>query len=272
MNKINESYSYFSGILLLGFGLLLLAMILSGSLDYYVAPSMHFIVIIGMVFFLLLGLSQIWRSTATAKETHSCNCVAHEETKKGKNSTLLLLFIILVIGFILPDYALSTKMAELKGISYTFPLSDDRLEKNSDFIEEHYTRIAREVEQNEKLIVQDEMFLDVLALLHLRLDSYIGKEIEFTGFVHDDPLLEKGELAIARFAFTCCVADAIGYGFIVQSSEHSDHLKSGWVTVRGVIQTREYEGQLIPQIDVSEMISVYQPELPYVYPTLLTGN
>ncbi|WP_413380338.1 TIGR03943 family putative permease subunit [Alkalihalobacillus sp. 1P02AB] len=270
MNKINGSYTYFSGILLLGFGLLLLAMVLSGSLDYYVAPSMHFIVIIGMVFFLLLGLSQIWRSTA--KEPTSCTCVADSETKKGKNSTLLLLFLILVIGFILPDYALSTKMAELKGISYTFPLSDERVERNSDFIEEHYTMVAMEVEQNGRLIVQDEMFLDVLALLHLRLDSYIGKEIEFTGFVHDDPSLEKGELAIARFAFTCCVADAIGYGFIVQSAEHSEHLNSGWVTVRGVIQTREYEGRVIPHIDVSEMVSVYQPELPYVYPTLLTGN
>ncbi|WP_059106096.1 TIGR03943 family putative permease subunit [Shouchella shacheensis] len=269
MKNQKKHLDYFSGILFLGFGLLILAMVLNGSLDYYISPMMRPIVMGGVILFYLLAITQIWRSTSDKQEL-ACDC-QKKKVGKGEKLTLLLLTMVLAIGFFLPDYVLSTKMAELKGVSYTFPVSEEMLETNVDYYESYYNNVEHSIKNEEGMLVGDESFMDVLGLLHFQLDQYIGVEVELSGFIYHDEALEPTEFTVGRFAFTCCAADSIGYGFIVEHLGDDALLPvDGWVKVKGVVQERELNGQTIPSITATEVSEISEPERPYVYPTLLS--
>ncbi|MFC0473386.1 TIGR03943 family putative permease subunit [Halalkalibacter kiskunsagensis] len=131
---------------------------------------------------------------------------------------------------------------------------------------QYYEELAEEVLTKGSIVVTEENYLDMMTMLDLQLERFIGKPIEIIGFVYREPEFEDDQLVVARFGMTCCVADASVYGTMVTTEEASQFENDTWVRVTGILDQTEYNDFRIPLIQLREIEIVEQPESPYVFP------
>ena len=216
------------------------------------------------------------------------------------------IFILpLLMGFIIPDQALNSSIAANRGIIYgsgmnlakpvdgssVTPKADQflnnpegylaSLEENDDDIEhfqiedfydeewfsEYYEELMADLLNESVIQVTDQNYLDIMTLLDLHLEKFIGKELEITGFVFREQDFEDNRLVVARFSMTCCTADAGVYGTLVESEEADLFENDMWIKVRGTIHKTEYHGYELPIVHLREVTVVAEPDSPYVYPS-----
>ncbi|PIB49320.1 hypothetical protein AOA57_10930, partial [Pseudomonas sp. 2588-5] len=68
-------HAFIQGIILVGFAMLMLHLILTGNIVYYIAPMMMPFIYFALVVFFLLGIIQVFRSTTkTDHDHHECAC------------------------------------------------------------------------------------------------------------------------------------------------------------------------------------------------------
>ncbi|GAE25438.1 hypothetical protein JCM9140_1433 [Halalkalibacter wakoensis JCM 9140] len=212
----------------------------------------------------------------------------------------------IVLGFVLPDKLLDSSVAANRGIQFgSGILADqasaeqeatsraeaflddpdayfDQLESGGDeSVEEHitvdeyftqegfnqyYDELTEEILEQGHIVVTEENYLDMMTMLDLQLEQFIGKPIEITGFVYREPEFEDDQLVVARFGMTCCVADASVFGTMVEASEASQFENDTWVRVTGILDQTQYNEFRIPLIQLREIEVIDQPESPYVFP------
>ncbi len=97
--------------------------------------------------------------------------------------------------------------------------------------------------------------------------EFDGQKADVVGFVYRDIRFdEKTQFMAARFAISCCVADANALGVIVQTKEAAKWQQDGWVRVRGKFQAQMIEKRETPVLIAESVEQVAQPEHPYLYP------
>ncbi|WP_209123318.1 TIGR03943 family protein [Alkalihalobacillus sp. BA299] len=211
----------------------------------------------------------------------------------------------IVMGFVLPDRVLDSSVAANRGVQYgsgiltkpteatnTASSSTSRAEaylENPDEyfdsvgeVEEHYTveefyteegfnqyylELAKKLENEQRIIVTDENYLDIMTVLDLHMEQFLGKEIVTTGFVYREPELAENQMVVARFAMTCCVADSAVYGTLIETDLASEYENDTWVHVSGTLDKTEYNGYPIPLLHLREITVIDEPEQPYVFPS-----
>ncbi|WP_078428590.1 TIGR03943 family putative permease subunit [Alkalihalobacterium alkalinitrilicum] len=300
-------HSYIRGIILLGFSLLLLAFIVSGNIRYYIAPKMMPFMYFALVVFIILGVIQIIRSTRKNDQDIDCDCGEDHSMTGSPLIKLAIYSIFvapIVMGFVLPDKALDSSVAANRGVQYgsgiltkpteaTEPVSSTSraeafLDNPDEYFaslgeeEEHYSvedfyteegfnqyylELAEEIEEQERIIVTDENYLDIMTVLDIHMDQFIGKEIVITGFVYREPEFEDNQMVVARFAMTCCVADAAVYGTLIETNLAQEYENDTWVHVSGTLDRTEYNGYPIPLIHLREITVIDEPDQPYVFPS-----
>ncbi|MEB1810182.1 MAG: TIGR03943 family protein [Bacillaceae bacterium] len=300
-------HSYIRGIILLGFSLLLLAFILSGNIRYYIAPKMMPFMYFALVVFIILGVVQIIRSTRKNDQEIDCDCGEdHSMTGSPllKIGIYSIFVAPIVMGFVLPDKVLDSSVAANRGVQYgsgilTKPTDPNEatgstsraeafLENPDGYFdslgetEEHYSvedfyteegfnqyyqELAEDMKDQQRIIVTDDNYLDIMTVLDLHMDQFIGRELVITGFVYREPEFEDNQLVVARFAMTCCVADAAVYGTLVESDLATEYENDTWVHVAGILDKTDYNGYQIPLIHLREITVIDEPEQPYVFPS-----
>ena len=136
-----------------------------------------------------------------------------------------------------------------------------------EWFDEFYEELAEEMDEQDIIIVTEENYLDVMTALDLYPERFIGKEIEKIGFVYREPDFEDHQLVVARFAMTCCTADASVYGTLIEAEDAAEFEEDSWIFVRGTIEAGEYGGFNMPIITDSYIVEVDEPAAPYVYPS-----
>jgi putative membrane protein len=131
---------------------------------------------------------------------------------------------------------------------------------------QYYEELAEELLAEDHIVITEENYLDMMTVLDLKLDSFIGKTIEIVGFVYREPEFDDDQLVVARFGMTCCVADASVFGTMIQADEASQLENDTWVRVTGVIDQTDYHEFRIPLVQLREIEVVEQPDSPYVFP------
>ncbi|MBU8908814.1 TIGR03943 family putative permease subunit [Desertibacillus haloalkaliphilus] len=307
-------HAYIRGIILIGFALLLLGFIISGSIQLYISPKMMPFIYFATVVFLILGVIQILRSTAKNQEEEiACDCGADHGMSGSRLRQLIVygIFIVPIVGgFMLPDHVLDSSVAANRGIQlgsglYSKPTPaaaspeqnstaraeaflDDpdqyyrELANGGDTDTEHYTiedfyteegfnsyydELANELLEEDRIIVTDENYLDVMTVLDMHLDQFIGREIEIMGFVYREPDFEENQLVVARFSMTCCVADAAVYGTLVEFPEAEQFENDTWIQISGTIDQSQYNEFIVPLVHLREIEVIEAPDQPYVFPT-----
>ncbi|GAE33557.1 TIGR03943 family putative permease subunit [Halalkalibacter akibai] len=148
--------------------------------------------------------------------------------------------------------------------------TDDQISVEEYYTEEgfnqYYEELAEQILAEDHIIVTEENYLDMMTVLDLQLDRFIGKTIEIVGFVYREPEFEDNQLVVARFGMTCCVADASVFGTMIEADEASQLENDTWVRVTGVLDQTDYYEFRIPLVKLREIELVEQPDSPYVFP------
>jgi putative membrane protein len=116
-----------------------------------------------------------------------------------------------------------------------------------------------------KIIVKDEYFLDVLDIISNDLNSFIGKEMDIVGFVYKEPDFKADQFVIARFAISCCVADSSVYGIVATTDISHPVVMDEWIRVTGIISKTNVNDWDLPNLQITDIKRIEQPEDPYVY-------
>ena len=291
MNASVRFHTYIRGIILLGYALLLLKLFLTFNLQYFIAPKMNGYLYFALGVFLLLGAIQVIRGTSSNTKSHSCDCEGHELPRGAMKSFMIYtLFVFpIVLGFLLPDNVLDSAAAAKRGVKIgntmfsTPPAIGDQkentgkpnqeskqglqptLESYEDFpVEKDFEKLKDIVGSKEKIIVRDEQYVQTLSIVDEKLDQYVGKEVQLTGFIYKDEGFEENQAVISRYVVSCCVADASVYGLLVQDKDMADLEPDTWVNVSGIIDAVDFNGRKMPVITHPVFEKVEQPENPYV--------
>ena len=104
----------------------------------------------------------------------------------------------------------------------------------------------------------------------MHMEEYEGYTITITGYVlKDTKAYGENELAVARLAMTCCVADLAPAGILCDYSQAKSLNENSWVNVEGTLTLNydDYDGHKYadPIITVTQITPAEKVE-GYVYP------
>lgn len=133
---------------------------------------------------------------------------------------------------------------------------------------ELHRELSEDLLARQTLRITDEDFLDSMLIISAYLDDFVGRHVDFCGFVFHDGTMAENELAVARIAVTCCLADASVYGLLVRAPDLPLPPNDAWVRVQGRIQKTRFIEEDIPLILADSLEVIPAPEQPYVYPRL----
>ncbi|MGT2887634.1 TIGR03943 family protein [Streptococcus didelphis] len=250
---------------------------LSGKLDQYINIQYSYLAYISMVLSFLLAMVQLytWMKNISV---HS-----HMTGKLAKLTSPFIVVLPVLIGLLVPTVSLDSTTVSAKG--YTFPLaagssrsgvSDDgtsvqylKPDTSLYFTKSAYQREMRQelkkYQGSSPLTITSENYMEVMELIYLYPDEFMNRDIQYTGFVYNEPDHDKYQF-LFRFGIIHCIADSGVYGLLTTGNQ--SHFKNNtWLKVKGRLQT-EYDknlSQTLPVLHIQEVKETKQPSNPYVY-------
>lgn len=301
---MDKFHFFIRGIILLGFSLLMFKLIVTGNVTKFIAPKMLPFIYFSLFTFFLLSIIQLWRSRSSENIEVTCDCNGHELPKtKGRTIFIYSLFIFPILtGFIFKDAVLDSSVVAKRGFKSEVlasssnqtvvqeeNLAEKYLENPDAFLkemeeeakkqvslsedtesiqgifEQHDKKVKQSLLKDEVLKVTEENFITVTRIIDQYSDEFVGKEIEYSGFIYRESDFKEDEFVIARFGISCCAADASVYGTIASYEKARNFINDEWVKVTGTLSTTIYHDVQIPLIQVEKIEKISQPDDPYVY-------
>ncbi|MFC3931401.1 TIGR03943 family putative permease subunit [Streptococcus dentapri] len=263
-------------LILAGYFELTMYLQLSGKLNQYINIHYSYLSYISMVLSFILALVQliIWMRKI---KMHN-----HLTGKWAKFFSPLILVFPVTVGLLVPTVTLNSTTVSAKG--YNFPLaagSSGGTSQDGTTVQylkpdtsDYFTSSAYQAEMNKEIkhyLKKDEInittqnYMEVMELIYLYPDKFVGKTISYTGFVYNDPS-QKDHQFLFRFGIIHCIADSGVYG--LSTTGNTQHYKDNtWVKAKGAIHI-EYNQTLKQSLPVLEMTychEVDKPDNPYVY-------
>ena len=263
--------------ILMSYFFLTLYLHLSGKLNQYLNLHYSYLAYITMFLSLLLAIVQAYICFKRLKE-HS-----HLHSFSAKLASFVLLSFPLLVGFTFPTVTLDSQTVSAKG--YYFPLSEgtDKAIQASEGTSSQYIKpdtsrfYSQTAHENtirksadkylaqSSIVIKDENYLEIMEDIYDYPNEFEGKEIEFTGFVYNDPSHSDSQF-VFRFGIMHCIADSGVFGLL--TTGNTNHYENNtWVRVKGKISNRYHKelNQVLPTLEVQSFIKVDKPENPYVY-------
>ena len=108
-------------------------------------------------------------------------------------------------------------------------------------------------------------YTNVLKTVHSDLDTYVGKKIQFTGFVYRLYDFSNEQFVLGRQMIVSSDMQAVVVGFLCHLNEADKYKDGSWVEIEGTITKGDYHGA-IPVIEIESIKEVKTPSDEYVYP------
>ncbi|MGE7877511.1 TIGR03943 family putative permease subunit [Peribacillus muralis] len=237
------------GLLLLGLGLMIFKLYVSGHLTKLIAPKMVPYALTALFAFFVISLLRLKKQK---KGRNHCDC--HSNGRSPASFLALkysLFFIPILLGFTLTDFTLSGEVLAKRG------MAQQQTQKQGSH------DVGKHVNQ-EKITVTDNNYFEVLDDLLNNLETIEGKEIELSGFVYREDRFTNKQVAISRLSMSCCVVDATLYGYMVNG--HVKGMKTNdWYTITGTLKKGSYKGEVVPVIDLKHAKKIKAPKEVYLY-------
>ena len=113
-------------------------------------------------------------------------------------------------------------------------------------------------------IIRDEDYTNILKMVNDDLDTYIGQQISFTGYVYRVSDIKENEFILARdMLIGNAPKQTVVVGFLSKCDTAKDFENNAWVTITGTIEKGDYHGD-IPIINISKIEKTSKPEKPEV--------
>lgn len=219
----------------------------SGKLYYYIGPRFSWLALVAVALLILLAGAY---NLVEEKKTYDHAGEDHSGHDHGRASwwPLIITVIPLILGVLIPARPLGASAIDVRGVSMD---------------------VASGTSGRELTIVPSERnILDWVRVMNVISDpaELKGQEADVVGFVYRDPRFADDQFMVGRFTLTCCVADALAIGIVVQTDETVSLDDDTWVRVRGTFVEGSLAGQEMPVLFASSIERVQVPDQPYLYP------
>jgi uncharacterized repeat protein (TIGR03943 family) len=236
-------------ILLLGLGLYFVYIIASGNLTNYINVRFAWLSYLAAVLFLLIGVGSAYDLLKGHHHEHHHDHDHEHDHNHGQMSwwVLGIVAVPLVLGTLIPSQPLSASAVggniSIKAVAVDSAAAFSKAPK-------------------------DRNVLDWLREFNTSTNpaSFDGQEADVIGFVYREPTFPKNTFMVARFAITCCVADASAIGLPVLYDKAATLTDGDWVRVAGAFKAGDFRGTSVPILQVKTLDKVPQPDHPYLYP------
>lgn len=191
-----------------------------------------------------------------------------------------ILVFPLLTGFFLPVQTLDSSFVKAKGFSFPdFNVSADnpgfhqflKPDTSVFYGKQGYAKVSRK-ELDEFLAAKDVRFTDAnflkgLEALYNYPDAFIGRTVDFDGFIYKGDQARGNQYFVFRFGFIHCVADSGVFGMLVNFPAGTTFQNDQWVHVTGKLGSEFYQPfkQTLPVLTVKEWTGIDKPKDPYVY-------
>lgn len=108
-------------------------------------------------------------------------------------------------------------------------------------------------------------YTNILKAVHENIDSYVGKEIKFSGFVYRVYDLKDTQFVLARNMIISSDYQTVVVGFLCESTSIKNIEDGTWVEITGKIEKTDYHGDM-PYIKINNLKEIQKPSDEYVYP------
>ncbi|PFB39993.1 TIGR03943 family putative permease subunit [Bacillus cereus] len=279
-----DFHTYIRGIILLGFAMLLFKLLVTGDMDHFIAPKMIKFTYFAFITSLILGCLQILLSgEEKQKPCHCCQNHTLPQSKIGACMLYVIFLVPIVSAFLFSNVTIDGKLAAKRGMNQSAQAKQQP--GNSDWrdllVDQEETpienldtsqQLQEELEQNvakqKSIQVDDKNYIPTMNLIGNDVIGFKGKQITFTGFIFNDKEVKGDKKVVARYAITCCVADASVWGMIVSGEKIKTLPEETWVKITGILDETTYKGTLFPLVKVSKLEKIEKPKDPYVYDAL----
>lgn len=162
-----------------------------------------------------------------------------------KKVAKFLIFIFIIIALILLAISSSKIFSEIK--------------KSSSEI----TTVSDTIPSKDVAVLTNENYTDILKEVHEDLNTYIGQNISFTGYIYRVSDLKQNEFILARDMVINSKNQTVVVGFLCNCKEAEKYENNTWVNITGSIQKGDYYGE-IPIIEITNIEKVDTPSDPLV--------
>lgn len=130
--------------------------------------------------------------------------------------------------------------------------------------EENVLTINDEINHSNITEITPTNYTNILKAVHDDINSYIGKEIKFSGYVYRVIDFKDNQFVLARDM----IIDSQAYvvGFLSEYSGVKEIEDGTWVEITGTIMQGKYHNQDIPIIKISSLNIIDKPQDEFVFP------
>lgn len=107
--------------------------------------------------------------------------------------------------------------------------------------------------------ISPDNYTNVLKAVYEDLDTYIGKEICFTGYVYRLNEFNKKQFVLARNMVTNDPNTTFVVGFLCECDKLSEYTENSWVKITGTIKKGYYKGE-IPIVKINKIELTEKPK------------
>lgn len=233
-----------------GIVLMLLKLLVTGDIQYFIAPKMVKFSIFTLIICIIIGLIHFFE---VLKESHiACKCCSNH--KSSSISLVILISIPIITSSLFSNNVIGASIASKRGISY-----------HENVVKNQTKKIKIKSNDSNFITVDDSMYGHTILAVQENVDHYVGKKISFNGFIYRDKQFSENQVYVSRFAISCCVADAQVFGLMVEGKEVSLFTNDQWVNVTGTIQKKKIGKFYKPVIQLNKIESIKPLKDPYVY-------
>ena len=240
-------YRIIQAALLLALFFFLVSKVVRNQLSWYIHPRFATLTLIGILF---LGVL-VYRLVLEMKGSFAPEHEEYDHTSAPLN--LLIMLIPLLVGILIPARPLGSATVSTKGPIASSPIISSRADNQERLVPAEKRNIVGWV---------------TLFAFEENLDKYMDEEASVIGFVYKDKRLPDGQFFVSRIVLSCCAADGYAFSMIVDWPETASLRPDTWVSVTGPVSKAYFadDPQAIPLIRAERVVTVPQPDDPYLFP------
>lgn len=130
---------------------------------------------------------------------------------------------------------------------------------------EQTTNPSNNISKGDINVLTTRNYTNVLKTVHSDLDTYVGKKIQFTGFVYRLYDFSNEQFVLGRQMIVSSDMQAVVVGFLCHLNGADKYKDGSWVEIEGTITKGDYHGA-IPVVEIEKIKEVKTPSDEYVYP------
>lgn len=252
-------------LILICFTFLFYRVITESDLLQLIHPQFTYNATAGLIIFALLVLVQTIRlvSDMLTKEFR-------RQDHKFAGHFYYVFIGALAICFLIPAKSLGSITAEQKGMKYLngpgiIASSASENSRNALLFNEKTQPQPAAPKQTPVLYIDDTNHIRLITAMYEATANFVGRDVHLKGFVYRPTGLKSSQFMVVRFEISCCAADAVPSGLIVDWPDHSRYKNDTWVEVYGKLQQGNYEGVAVPLLKATAVSAIEPLPNPYVY-------